>query len=181
MRGFLGLGTGVMTILAVTTTVTTAVAAVPQRDVTGEPAERAALVRFDAAVADYLRTHRLPDPVDLETLCLPEAATHASAARLDEPPPPREGDVFTAELVALVRVRIAALGLPTQRPPRRLPAVAVGDRLVAGRNARPPKAVVGILPPVSEELEYRLAGNDLVLLDLRTSVIVDALRDWRGR
>jgi hypothetical protein len=176
MMAFRGLGTGVMTVLAVT-----AVVAAPQRDVNGAPDGRAALARFDAAVSDYLQTHRVPDPIDLETLCLPEAAAHASAARLDEPPPPREGDVFTPDLVAVIRARVAALALPTHRPSRRVHAIAVGDRLVPSRGTRPPRAVRGVLPPIPGDLDYRLAGNDLVLLDLRTDLVVDAVRHWRER
>jgi hypothetical protein len=57
--------------------------------------------------------------------------------------------------------------------------VAVGDRLVPGRSARPPKAVLGALPVIPDALNYQLAGNDLVLVDRRTYVVVDAIRDWR--
>jgi hypothetical protein len=144
MMAFRGLGTGVMTVLAVT-----AVVAAPQRDVNGAPDGR--------------------------------AAAHASAARLDEPPPPREGDVFTPDLVAVIRARVAALALPTHRPSRRVHAIAVGDRLVPSRGTRPPRAVRGVLPPIPGDLDYRLAGNDLVLLDLRTDLVVDAVRHWRER
>ncbi len=176
MKAFRVLGTAVTIVLAVTT----AVVAAPQRAVNGEPGgARAALERFDAAVGDYLRTHRFPDPVDLETLCLPEAAARAAAARFDEPPPLREGTVFTPDVVALIRARIGAMGLPAHLPQPRVHRVAVGDRLAAGRSARPPRAVLGVLPPIPEDLAYRLAGNDLVLVDLRTDVIVDAMRDWR--
>jgi hypothetical protein len=177
MTAFRVLGTGVITVLAVTT----AVVAAPQRGVNGEPGARAALARFDAAVGDYLRTHRFPDPVDLETLCLPEAAAHTSTARIDEPPPLGEGNVFTPDLVALIHARIVALALPAHMAQPRGHAVVVGDRLVPGRSARPPKAVIGVLPPILDDLDYRLAGNDLVLVDLRTNVIVDAIRDWRER
>lgn len=177
MMAFRVLGTAVMAVLAVTA----AVAAAPQREVNGEAAERAALVRFEAAVGDYLRAHRFPDPIDLETLCLPEAAAYAAAARLDEPPPPREGEVFTPDFVALIRARIAALALPAHVARPRVHAVAVGDRLVAGRSGRPPEVVLGVLPPIPDDLEYRLAGHDLVLLDLRTNVVVDAVRHWRER
>jgi hypothetical protein len=176
MMAFRVLGTGVIATLAVTT----AVAAAPQRDVNPRPADPAVLARFDAAVGDYLRLHRFPDPIDLETLCLPEASAHASAALLDEPPAPREGDVFTPDVVALIRARIAALTLSTHIAHPRV-HVVVGQRMAAGRGARLPGVLAGVLPPVPDDLGYRIAGNDLVLVDLRTNLVIDALRDWRAR
>jgi hypothetical protein len=175
MMAFRVLGTAVITVLAIAT----AVVAAPQRVVNGEPGARAAFERFDAAVGDYLRSHRFPEPVDLETVRLPEGAVHTAAARLDEPPPLREGNVFTPDLVAAVRARIVAQALPAHMTQPRGHAVVVGDRLVPGRSARPSKAVLGVLPLLPDDLSYRLAGNDLVLVDLRTNVIVDAIRDWR--
>jgi hypothetical protein len=176
MKAFRGFGPGVIAAL----TFTTAVAAVPPQGIEAQPSERAAVARFDAAVADYLTSPRFRDPVSLETLCLPDASAAASAARLDESPPPREGDLFRPELVAVIRTRIAALALPADATRSRAPAVAVGDQLAAGRSARLSRMVAGVLPPVPDDLRYRIAGNDLVLLDLRTNVVVDALRNWRG-
>jgi hypothetical protein len=147
--------------------------------VAGMPGETAALARFDAAVASYLRAHRFPDPVDLEALCLPEGALNAGP-RFDEPPIPTEGAVFTADVDAMLRTRIAALGLPAPTTRTRAGGVAAGDRLTAGRTALVPKALAAVLPEVPADLDYRLAGADLVLVDLRTNVVIDLLRAWRG-
>lgn len=167
------LGTLIVTVVAVSA------AASPQVTVTDDPALRAAVERFEAALADYLRTHRFPE-LDLETLCLPDGGVPA-APRLDEPPAPREGDLFTPELTRLIRARIAGLELETTRHrPARGRTVAVGDRLAAGRSAVVPKLIAGVLPPVPADIRYRLAGADLLLVDLRTTVVIDVLRDWRG-
>jgi hypothetical protein len=167
MRTLHWFGTTVIAIFAAT-----AVAAQPS--IQAAPAEGAALQRFDAAIAEYLRTHRFPEPLDLETLCLPEQAAYAGA-RFDEPPAPREGDVFKA----VIRSRIAALNLPTKAGPPRALVVAVGQQLAAGRTAPVPKVIAAVLPPIPDDLGYRLTGADLVLLDLRTYVVVDAVRGWR--
>ena len=165
-------GTTVIAIFAAAT----AVAAQPS--IEAPPAESAALRRFDVAIAEYLRTHRFPEPLDLETLCLPERTEYAGP-RFDEPPAPREGDVFTPEVKALIRTRIATLNLPTQAGPPRPLVVAVGHRLAAGRSAPLPKALAAVLPPIPDDLGYRLTGADLVLMDWRTYVVIDAVRGWR--
>jgi len=180
MRTVHGLGSGLVIVVAVATSV----AAAPQRqghEVSGEPAARAGLERFDAAVADYLRMSRVPDRIDSEVLCLPEAATQVDATRLDELPPLREGSVFTPDLVALIHARIAMLTLPQHVDPPLASAVVVGARWPVRRSARPSKALLSVLPQVPDDLAYRLAGNDLLLLDLRTNVIVDVMRHWRER
>jgi hypothetical protein len=173
MRALPVLGTVLVTALAVSA------AASPQRAVTDDPAARITVDRFDAAVAEYLRTHRFAS-VDLETLCLPDG-TAAAAPRLDEPPAPREGDLFSQDLVRLIRARIAALALDTTPSrPARGRVVVVGDRLAAGRSARLPKVLAAVLPRVPDDIEYRLVGADLLLVDTRTYVVIDALRQWRG-
>lgn len=172
MRTLHWFGTTVIAIFAAATTVAA------QPSIQAAPAEGAALQRFDAAIAEYLRTHRFPEPLDLETLCLPEQAAYAGA-RFDEPPAPREGDVFVPDVKAVIRSRIAALNLPTKAGPPRALVVAVGQRLAAGRTAPVPKVIAAVLPPIPDDLGYRLTGADLVLLDLRTYVVVDAVRGWR--
>lgn len=171
MWAFRVIGTVVMSACAVSA------AAVPQQGIVDVPAERAVFDRFDAAVTNYLSTHRWPD-VDLERLCLPDEGTPA-AARLDATPPPREGDLLTDDVARLVRTRIAALDLGAARSTAG-GFVAVGDRLVAGQSARVPRLVSGVLPRLPGDLAYRLAGADLVLVDLRTNTVIDALREWRG-
>jgi hypothetical protein len=37
--------------------------------------------------------------------------------------------------------------------------------------------LLSVLPALPEELEYRLSGSDLVLLDVDARVVVDILRD----
>lgn len=172
MRAF-----GILGRVMVATFVVTGVA-VAQVQPGGVVADRELVARFDGAVAEYLRAHRFPE-IDLETICLPDGGGYG-AARLDEPPAPREGEVFVPALTAVIRTRIAALELGTQKPAVRGPRAAVGDRLAAGRGGRIPRAVATVLPAIPEDLDYRLVGPDLVLLDLRTNIVIDTLREWRG-
>lgn len=173
MRAFRVLGTVMVFALAVVA------AASPQSTVTDDPAARATLDRFEAAVAEYLRTHRFPE-VDLETLCLPDAAAPA-APRLDEPPALREGDLFSQDLIRLIRAQITSLKLDITPPGQaRRRALVVGEPVAPGHSARPPKALASVLPRVPDDLEYRLVGADLLLVDMRTYVVIDALRQWRG-
>ena len=171
MRTLRWFGTTVVALFAATT----GAAAQP---VTMVPAEGVVLERFDAALAAYLHAHRFPEPVDLETLCLPDAAQYAGP-RVDEPPAPREGDLFTPDVMALIRTRLAALHLPANAGRYPVHRVAVGDRLAPARGAALPRTVAGVLPLVPADLAYRVAGADLVLLDLRANVVVDAIRGWR--
>ena len=173
MNMFLGFSRVTVVTLAV------AAAAFAQTAITENGAERAALAQFDAAVGEYLKAHRFHDPIDLETLCLPGSSIAASAALLDQPPAPQEGGLFTPAITAMIRARLAGLGLPTSsRQPRRN-AIVVGDPVAPGRTARVPRAILTVLPRVPADLDYRLAGADLLLVDLRTSMVIDALRDWR--
>ncbi len=174
MSAFRGVGTIVIVFLAAATAL-----ALPQRGVNQQPDDPAVVARFEAAVGEYLRTHRFTDPIDLQARCLPGFTARASAILLDEPPVPQEGGLFTPEVVALLRARIAALALPESTSRTRMHPVAVGQPLATGRNARLPTAIAGVLPPLPEDLDYRLVGADLILADLRTNVVVDALRQWR--
>jgi hypothetical protein len=42
-----------------------------------------------------------------------------------------------------------------------------------------PPPLLALLPEVPEELQYRLIGRDLALLDLEARIVVDVLRDVR--
>ena len=57
----------------------------------------------------------------------------------------------------------------------------MGGRLAAGRGARIPRTIGAVVPRLPDDLDYRIVGADLVLLDLRTNAVVDALRNWRER
>jgi hypothetical protein len=40
-----------------------------------------------------------------------------------------------------------------------------------------PPAVLAVLPPLPEDIEYRFVGHDLILHDVRTNLVVDVLDD----
>jgi hypothetical protein len=39
-----------------------------------------------------------------------------------------------------------------------------------------PPTLLQLLPPLPQQLEYRIVGRDLVLLDLKANLIVDVVR-----
>jgi hypothetical protein len=54
--------------------------------------------------------------------------------------------------------------------------VTVNEAFPAGVAVLRPPKLVGALPPLPAELEYRVVGRDLALVDLRANLVVDVLR-----
>lgn len=81
----------------------------------------------------------------------------------------RQGEFFTPALQVVLRARIErALRAHAQT------AVDVhGAELATGFALRP--CILAALPSLPSELEYRMAGRDLVLFDRHASLIVDSL------
>lgn len=101
-------------------------------------------------------------------------------------PGAREGDIFRDDVAVVIRRRLAdALRKMHLRPadvqasaPDRtsIPSLEVNEFFPW--DAGPPRwrEVFWRLPALPEELEYRLVGTDLVLLDAGARVVVDVLR-----
>jgi hypothetical protein len=53
----------------------------------------------------------------------------------------------------------------------------VNDRLPWLRNALMPWYLVEALPPLPYEVQYRLVGRDLVLLDVELGLAIDTVRN----
>src|SRR5688572_3446508 len=104
-------------------------------------------------------------------------------------PAAREGDIFTPEVGALIRSRVQAAfrdarWIPPDpetdasgRPLRRVVEVNAAYTPYFGPH---PWNVFRALPLLPEELEYRIVGRDLVLIDVTASLVVDVLREAIG-
>ena len=154
----------------------------------------AALATYNARIADYVALHkRLEGPLppqqvssDMRVVrkAMDALATEIKAARRDA----RRGDIFTPEVAALFRVRIANCLPPAEmeqiitereeEDPVRLPAIHVNDRWPKGMPfIFVPPQLLSALPPIPGELQYRIVGHALVLWDHHADLIVDILPD----
>ena len=155
--------------------------------------EYATVAAFEQSVQDYTALHRrlawktpplqvTADPRQLRTAV--DSLGHAiRVARSGA----GRGDVFTDSVAQLFRRRIAC-ALGSLDPEVLLHEMkededAGAPRLVVNGpfpwnsgNAMWPSILVA-LPQLPEELEYRLVGADLVLVDIRANVVVDVLAD----
>ena len=162
--------------------------------ITAQPNDERAFQRFRAAVDAYAVLHRdaasaLPEgglcagPEQLELIRL-ELSREIRILRADA----REGDVFDPDISEVLRARLSrALADDEEGPavspsdfddPENLPYSLEVNGFFP-RESGPPRwrALFWALPSLPEELEYRLAGRDLVLLDVEARLVVDILRD----
>jgi hypothetical protein len=155
--------------------------------------EERALQDFDRRVQWYVRLHRRlerslpPEHLfgDLEDM--PIALDELHAAMIDARPNARAGGFFTpgiAELLIARLDRVAGSGLPSERVTalylgftHRVPVPQVNARIPAGRNTRPWPALLAALPALPQELEYRVVGSALVLVDVHADLVLDVLTD----
>jgi len=98
----------------------------------------------------------------------------------------RQGDVFTAEVTPLFRARIHRvfsghagavadlLDEMLEEDGQFAPPVVNGPFAWSAAVGTPP-AVLAVLPPLPDALQYRFVGADLVLLDVDANLVVDIL------
>lgn len=150
----------------------------------------AALRSFNAAVTEYVELHRRLDArlsprqicsnPELVALAAEELAERIRTGRLHA----ARGDIFTPEVADLFRVRLAASS--AARVVDELPAGLAGENgscvpLLEVNDGFRWAGTTGIgelarvLPPLPLELDYRLAGNALVLIDVPANLVVDVL------
>jgi hypothetical protein len=155
-----------------------------------------ALAAFAAATRDYAQLHRRVEqqlgPVDINAR--PEAIARAielmAAAMREARPQARQGDFFTPALVPYLRSKVARAladaGLT--RDDVRISELVEGiDSSAATLRVHDmfpwalctPKVpcVMAALPDLPPELQYRIVGDHLVLVDVHASLIVDVLPD----
>ena len=157
--------------------------------------QSAAVHEFKQAVRQYVALHR-----QIEQAVLPLRVT-GTAEGIREPTDAlraaiqtvragaREGDMFTPEIAAHLRVRIAesltANGFQTEEllasnleeADERAAVPVVNGRFPWGRGALMWPCVLDVLPELPQELQYRFVGRDLVLLDTHADLVVDILRE----
>jgi hypothetical protein len=118
-----------------------------------------------------------------------EASDELAAALLAARPKAREGDIFTAETADVFRARIAnalrvrghsvddVVAESQIEAPADAAMPVVNGRFPWLRGAGMWPCVLSALPSVPEELQYRIVGRNLVLVDVHANLVVDILRD----
>ena len=153
--------------------------------------ETRALVEFEVAVNEYAALHRRLErawpPVslmaDLEQL---EWTTEELRAAIRKArPQAAQGSLFTPRVADVFRLGVATA---FRQQHRDLPLMSVSQDeglesgwrpvvhdVVPWGTASAACADFSMLPPLPPELEYRIIGRDLVLLDVHANLIVDTL------
>lgn len=151
--------------------------------------DRAAFRAFDAAVARYVALQQKtltevpglkPDSTAKE---LNDASDRLAAAMRRARPRAAQGDFFDAEAIRVIRQRIAsALGtagstvaiesIDDETPPKIRPTIHLRFP-GASELATMPPSILGVLPQLPGELEYRIIGEYLVLRDVGAALILD--------
>ena len=149
---------------------------------------------FEKTTHDYALMHRrlerqvgkieLGTPVSEINRMILELAAAIRAERVDA----RQGDFFTPALTHLLRSRIndalSAHGFTAEdvRDAGRAEGVDYASVALRVNDTFPWMLAVGMfpcvidaLPPLPPELQYRIIGDDLVLVDIHASLIVDIL------
>ena len=157
--------------------------------------EAPVLAAFDRRISAYMDIHN-----DVERRLAPQQMfedaeemfealeilrSAISASRADA----RPGDLFTDDVAALIRARLRARleacnqtvedvlayvneeRLPGTRPP------TLHEPLPWGLGSAMPAALIPALPRLPDELQYRFADRDLVLIDIHAGMVVDILVD----
>ena len=153
--------------------------------------EHAVLAAFDQSIQDYMDLHQrlararppltvTADPAQLRD-AIDSLGQAIQLARLSAQP----GDIFTAAVARVLRRRIHralwAFDMPVliseigEDDEADTPTPVVnGPFPWSVDNAMWP-SVLAALPQLPEELEYRFAGTDLVLIDIPANLVIDIL------
>jgi hypothetical protein len=154
---------------------------------------------FVNATRDYAVMHRrlereigsieLNTPIETINRLIQELATAIRAER----PNAVRGELFTPDLAEELRFRVSEALRASDFTAADVRDAARVDGIDYGRvrlsvNATFPwvlgtamfPCVLDVLPPLPPELQYRIVGNDLVLIDVHASLIVDVLPNVLG-
>ena len=155
----------------------------------------AALESFHDAVHDYARLHRRLEKrvpamhVTEHAQEIFDASDALAAALIAARPAAREGDLFTPGVATVFRHRIAraltargflpdeVIAAGNEEAPPDAAWPAVNGRFPWMRGAAMWPCVINALPPLPGELQYRIVGRDLVLVDVHANLVVDILRE----
>lgn len=157
------------------------------------PADAGAIAEFNAHVREYclmreaigMPSERIfSDPRDMQIV----RKTLRDAIR-ERRPLARQGDIFTAGPAAAIRHIVAATAAANGLDLKQAKHALRADRLP---GAWPPEvnqkydwrlgawmwpALLLELPPLPEDLQYRIVDDDLVLIDIRADLVLDILDD----
>ena len=155
----------------------------------------AAIAEVTRGVNQYMSLRwMLEAPLGPDTLCADPEETHralsdiANAIR-SERTAARTGDIFTPAVAGFFRQQISAalnedghqlqtyLEDPTTGIPIDLPTVEVNGMIPWGVGDQLWPSLMTKLPALPAELEYRLVGRDLVLLDASIDLVVDIVEN----
>lgn len=155
----------------------------------------AAVAEFTARLEEYLvlrqqATRDLPPDRPFEDagemLAIRDAVRRAIR---DARPDARAGDLFTVKAAAAFRHIIAATAAAHRVDPKDIVHALRAERLP---HAKQPivnaaydwrlgawmwPALLQVLPALPPDMQYRIVDNDLVLIDLRASLVVDILKN----
>ena len=155
--------------------------------------EERTLADFDGRVSRYVTLHRrlersLPpeqmfdDPEDMYA-----AVEALRQALVEARPTARAGNVFTPAIArlftdrieeALHQQKLTAAEIIAAASERRLPGMPgpdVNQPFAWGYGLAVPRALIGALPALPVELEYRIVGRMLVLVDRHADLVVDVI------
>lgn len=154
-----------------------------------------ALEQFKAAVRQYAQVHRAVErqlPRLQATSDAQDVVEHVNAmasALQAARPNAREGDIFTPAVSALLRARISetlvargflpeeVIAASLEEADDEAPLPMVNGRFPWKRGAAMWPCIIGALPALPEELQYRIVGRDLVLVAIHADLVVDILRN----
>lgn len=158
-------------------------------------AQRATLQQFEASVHQYVQLHRQierqlpPLRARSDAQEIAESSNAMASALQTVRAGAREGNIFTATVGALLRSRIAkaldargftaeqVIAASLEEADEEAPLPAVNGRFPWTRGAEMWPCVLNALPDLPDELQYRIVGRDLVLIDIHANLVVDILRN----
>jgi hypothetical protein len=151
--------------------------------------DQAAFRAFDAAVARYVSLQQkvlteVPGlRPDLSAKELNDASDRLAAAIRRARPRAARGEFFDAQATRVIRQRIGDLlrspgsalvieSIDDESPPTVRPSIHL--RFPEGSElATMPPSILALLPPLPDQLEYRIVGEYLVLRDVSAALIID--------
>jgi hypothetical protein len=159
---------------AIAVSVAAVVCAAPSIARSQDFGDAAAIIQFQRSVDSYAFQHRqvqrrLGERVDQQAMAIGMRAARPMAA---------EGEFFTPIIAAAFHNRIAfALRAPSCGFVTSNPASSEVPRVgILALKAQPlPSCLLGVLPHLPEELEYRAVGVVLILVDTHANTVVDVL------
>lgn len=156
--------------------------------------ESPAVAEFKVATRNYVAMHRrlerIAGPITLNSSVesIDRSMQALATAIRAERTTAKQGDLFTAALAPELRARVNNALLEHGFTPADIYRSAEADGIFPSStglriNGTFPwllatamfPCVIAALPPLPSELQYRIVGNDLLLIDVHASLIVDIL------